>query len=101
MSSSRNIWHKGTFVLALSFIIAGILLGQSDSAQAIVHEESPTPTGQQEEKDHSQLPALQGPFDMLQKVTRACLSRRAEAARYLPFHGTTHFYTEKPNRSPR
>jgi hypothetical protein len=96
MQSSKNIWYKVTFAVALSFILAGLLLGKSVSAQARLQDITPTPTGPQDTIDHSQLPVLHGPFDSPQAVTRACLSCHAEAAQEMmhTVHWTWEFVNE-------
>jgi octaheme c-type cytochrome (tetrathionate reductase family) len=96
MQSSKNIWYKVTFAVALSFIVAGLLLGKSVSAQARLQDITPTPTGPQDTIDHSQLPVLHGPFDSPQAVTRACLSCHAEAAQEMmhTVHWTWEFVNE-------
>jgi octaheme c-type cytochrome (tetrathionate reductase family) len=80
--------------LALAFALAGLFLGQPVSAQETTPVSTPEPGPT---VDHSQLPALQGPFATPQDVTKACLSCHTDAADQI-MH-TTHWTWEYVNET--
>lgn len=88
-------WYTATLGLALALILAGLIMGQTAMAQSAPQIETTTKTIQEPTVDHTQLPALQGPFASAQDVTKACLSCHANAAKDI-MH-TTHWTWEYVN----
>ncbi len=85
MHFQTRLIYKIAMGIALTFILTGIMLGQSASAQADV------------QVDHSTLPALQGPFATPQDVTKACLSCHDDSANEI-MH-TSHWTWEYVNET--
>ncbi len=79
MQNLRN-WYKAAFGLGLALLLTSLFLRQTALAQSSAQAADPTPTVTAPTVDHSQLPALQGPFATPQEVTKVCLSCHTTAA---------------------
>ena len=97
MLLSPRFWYKTALGLALALILTGLMIGQTVSAQPGMQVTTITENVQEPTVDHAQLPALQGPFESPQEVTKACLSCHAEAANEI-MH-TTHWTWEYVNET--
>ena len=101
MQHPTRLLYKIAIGLAFIFVFTGVFLGQTASAQSgmqPVMDATPQPEVTPEVTvDHAQLPALQGPFETPQDVTKACLSCHADAASEI-MH-TTHWTWEYVNET--
>jgi len=101
MSHPVRFWYKTAFGLGFALVLTVLILSQTVSALPALQTATATPTVEMPSSaptvDHTQLPALQGPFVTPQDVTKACLSCHADAASEV-MH-TTHWTWEYVNET--